>query len=154
MHNHCYLEQFRNSTNLPLNLISCFASFSSACTVTQVGCLLMLLRVFHFFLHIRHKKLTGLSVLYLLLTLFLLQRQVIQQPNLLLLHLVSFQICHCLFPQQTLQHRLVSSDICILYPCRIQSTNMTCLVCQPLRAKDKKIIMSFSLSNHCQVTSK
>ncbi|KAK1341801.1 hypothetical protein QTO34_016551 [Cnephaeus nilssonii] len=57
-----------------------------------------------------HKKLTGLSVLYLLLTLFLHQRQVIQQPNLLLLHLASFQTCHYLFPQQTLQCRLISQN--------------------------------------------
>lgn len=151
LHNNCYLEQLRNNFTDLLLKSNCmfFLSFSLACTVTQVGCLLMLLRVSHFFLRIPHKKLTGLWALYLLLTLFLLQQQVIRPPNPLLLHLVSFQICHCLFPQQTLQHRLVSSDICILYPWNTQSANIIFLLVPTTMAqKIKKINHIFNLRNN------
>lgn len=152
VHNSCYLEQLRNNfTNLLLKSNRMFfLSFSLACTVTQVGCLLMLLRVSHFFLRIPHKKLTGLSALYLLLTLFLLQQQVIQPPNPLLLHLVSFQICHCPFPQQTLQHRLVSPDICILYPWNTQSANIIFLLVPTTMAQKIFKKSHFQLKEQCQ----
>lgn len=137
---HCFINLLLKS-----NLIF-LLSFSLVYIVTQVGCLLMPLRVFHFFLHIPHKKLTGLSVLYLLLTLFLLQRQVIQQPSLLHLHLASFQIYHYQFPQQTLQHRWVSSVIYILYPWNIHSVNKhlhVSLYQHKLGTKDKMIKSHF-----------
>lgn len=88
--------------------------FPLAYTVTQVECLLTLLRVFHVFLRILHKKPTGIF-LCLLPTLFLLQQQVAHQQSLPHLLLASFPICHYLFLQQTLLHRLVSSVMCIFY---------------------------------------
>lgn len=117
-----------------------FLSFSLAYTVIQVGCLLMHLRVSHFFLRIPHKKLTGLSLLCLLLTLFLLQQQVTHQPNPLLLLLASFQICHYLFLQQTLQHRWVSSVFCIFVSLETHLIDIYLLytfLCQPLNKEQK-----------------
>lgn len=153
LHGHCDLEPCGDSfIGLPLmsNLMF-FLSFFLAYTVIQVGCLLTHLRVFHFFLHIRHKKLTGLSLLCLLLTLFLLQQQVTQQPNPLLLLLASFQICHYLFPQQTLQHRWASSVFYILYPwdCPVNKYLSNTFLWQPLSKaqKIKRLNRIFSSSN-------